>query len=230
MICEAVLGVEAAAQHDGRAEQHRQRRCAKPQVWNSGAAMCVVQPSRSGIRDSSATAASSRPRRAARPWACRSCRTSGSRSARAGPGGRRSVVGARLRSGPRGCRPRSRRRRSRPGSGRSTSALVEQPGELLVVDNHGRLLAVEHLDQLRAGERGVEVEQVGAELGRRRSSRRRSRGGCGTSPRRRRPRRRPARQGAGQRVAAAVELAEGERAAARRSGRPGRESADRQRR
>ena len=33
-------------------------RCAKPQVWNSGAAMWVRHPARSGIRDSSDTAAS----------------------------------------------------------------------------------------------------------------------------------------------------------------------------
>ena len=33
-------------------------RWAKPQVWNSGAAMWQVQPRRSGIRDSSETAAS----------------------------------------------------------------------------------------------------------------------------------------------------------------------------
>jgi hypothetical protein len=32
--------------------------CAKPQVWNSGAAMCVVQPRFIGIRDISATASS----------------------------------------------------------------------------------------------------------------------------------------------------------------------------
>ena len=32
--------------------------CAKPHVWNSGAAMCTVQPWRSGIRDSSEIAAS----------------------------------------------------------------------------------------------------------------------------------------------------------------------------
>ena len=36
----------------------------------------------------------------------------------------------------------------------------------VVVDHDGGVLPLEHVDQLRAGERGVEVEQVGAELGR----------------------------------------------------------------
>ena len=44
--------------------------------------------------------------------------------------------------------------------------LLEHRGELLVVDHDGRLLALEHVDQLGAGEGGVQVQQVGAELGR----------------------------------------------------------------
>ena len=43
--------------------------------------------------------------------------------------------------------------------------LVEQARELLVVDHRARALALQHLDQLRSGERGVEVEDVGAQLG-----------------------------------------------------------------
>ncbi len=43
--------------------------------------------------------------------------------------------------------------------------LPDEVGELLVVDEHGGLVASEHLDQLRAGEGGVEVERVGPQLG-----------------------------------------------------------------
>ncbi len=43
--------------------------------------------------------------------------------------------------------------------------LLEELGELLVVDDRARRLALEHVDQLRTGEGGVEVEDVGAELG-----------------------------------------------------------------
>ena len=42
---------------------------------------------------------------------------------------------------------------------------LEERGELLVVDDDGRRLALEHVGQLRAGEGGVEVDDVGAELG-----------------------------------------------------------------
>ena len=43
--------------------------------------------------------------------------------------------------------------------------LPEQVGELLVVDDERGLLALEHVDELRTGERGVQVEHVGAQLG-----------------------------------------------------------------
>ena len=46
----------------------------------------------------------------------------------------------------------------------SLAGLAEQLGELLVVDQRRRLLALDHADQLRARERGVHVEAVGAEL------------------------------------------------------------------
>ena len=61
----------------------------------------------------------------------------------------------------RGGDPRSS---TQPRSRASTSASCEQAGELLVVDDDPRPLAIEDVDQLRAGERRVEQEDVGAAL------------------------------------------------------------------
>ena len=49
--------------------------------------------------------------------------------------------------------------------GHVDAGLVDQLGELVVVDDRRRLLALAHLTELRSGERGVQVEDVGAELG-----------------------------------------------------------------
>ena len=139
--------------------------CAKPHVWNSGAAMCTVQPWRSGIRESSEIAASMpaslrgapfgvpvvpEVRMMIRVW------WSGT------PGS--GVVGLALDQGVEGVVVGVLVGvRQHPGV---DVRLLEHPGELLVVDHDGRVLPLEHVDQLRAGERGVEVDQVGAELGR----------------------------------------------------------------
>ena len=88
----------------------------------------------------------------------------------------------------------------------------EQPGELLVVDDGLRLLAGQHVGQLRAGERGVEVEHVGSELG---DCRTRVDEPAVVAAHHRHPvtlADAPGPEGAGKGVAAAVELAEGQRA------------------
>ncbi len=88
----------------------------------------------------------------------------------------------------------------------------EQPGELLVVDDGLRLLAGQHVGQLRAGERGVEVEHVGAELG---DCRTRVDEPAVVAAHHRHPvtlADAPGPEGAGEGVAATVELAEGQRA------------------
>ena len=139
--------------------------CAKPQVWNSGAAMCTRQPYLSGIRESSEIAASMPA------------------SLRGAPFGVPVVPEVRMmiRLWPPGTGSGlSSRSASISESRVSTSrlavdprqhpllhlGLLEQAGELLVVDHDRGLLALEDVDQLRAGEGGVEVDQVRAELGR----------------------------------------------------------------
>ena len=189
-------------------------RCAKPQVWNSGAAMWVRQPCRSGIRDSSATAASMPASLRGAPFgvpvvpevrmtmrACRSRRRRGRRRGtpaisgleRVGALGRLASVQA-----------RSRCSTSAPASSSvNSSSWITTP----------RLLALEHVDELRAGEGGVEVEDVGAELGDGDAWRRRSRGGCGTSPRPQSPSPTPRSRSAWARaLLRAVQLAVGQRA------------------
>ena len=139
-------------------------RWAKPQVWNSGAAMWVRQPvaqrhprqQRDRRVDAGLVARAPlgvpvvpEVRITIRAWRSGGLRGRlvGRRDQRLeGPG---VVVVESVHAS-----TRSRRRR-----------LGEQAGELLVVDHHGGLLALEHVDQLRSGEGGVEVEQVGAELG-----------------------------------------------------------------
>ena len=145
-----------------------------------------------------------------------------------GAGGQDHDAGVPLRAGPgrrRGSRaisdsrvsdssPASPARRPRPRRcGRRRRALASRSaGELLVVDDDPGPLALEHVDQLRAGEGGVEVEQVGAELGDRDGGvdeaavvAAHDRDGVALAD--------PALgQRAGQRVAAPVHLAEGQRA------------------
>ena len=133
-------------------------------MWNSGAAMWVRQPARSGIRDSSDTAASMPASLRGAPLGVPVVPEV--RITIAGVAGGRlqvalvvrrhqlleGVLGARVTLGPR------------------QHAVVEvgarqQAGELLVVDHQSRRLALEHVDELGAGEGGVEVEDVGAQLG-----------------------------------------------------------------
>ena len=138
---------------------------AKPQEWNSGAAMWVVWRALSGIFDKSDTAGSS-------DWG----------EPRDAPLGVPVVPLVRMMARPRG---RAARRLvvARldqlvqvwivglllvvPGDEALAplARVVEQAGELLVVDDPGRLLALDDLGQLRRREGGVEVERVRAQLG-----------------------------------------------------------------
>ena len=132
-------------------------------MWNSGAAMWVRQPWRSGIRESSDTAASMPASLRGAPLGVpvvpevritiRACRLGRLQVVVRVPGDQRlEGVLADVAVG--------------PGDDPVLDVRVgEQLGELLVVDHGGRPLALEDVDELGAGERGVEVEQVGAELG-----------------------------------------------------------------
>ena len=142
---------------------------AKPQEWNSGAAMNVVCARFSGILDSSDTAGSSDCGCAAAapfgvpvvPEVRITARPARARAAPAGSGRRagdqlveRGVVGVLgVVPGDEALAP--------------LAGVLEQLGELLVVDDRHRLLALDDLRELRAGEGGVQVERVGAELGER---------------------------------------------------------------
>ena len=84
-------------------------------------------------------------------------------------------------------------RRRRPSRGPRTSmpAPASSPVNSSSWITTLRALALEHVDQLRAGEGGVEAAGCRRRAWRWRRRRRRSRGGCGTSPRRCRPRATP---------------------------------------
>ncbi len=149
-------------------------KCAKPQAWNSGAAIIVTSPVVQRDLREQRRRRLERRRRLARRALRRAGRARGEdhRAARLARRHRR-------RTGRRGairCSSessiRSRRRRRRPPAQatkrlRPSAASATQVGELLVVDDRARLLALDHLGDLRAGERGVEVQAVGAELGQR---------------------------------------------------------------
>ena len=129
-------------------------RCAKPQVWKSGAAMCVRHPARSGIRESSETAASMPASLRGAPLGVpvvpevritmRAWRSGGCRSPSSYADTSCSSV-----SGPSGPPSPSVQASTR----RSTWASGEQAGELLVVHDQAGRLALEHVDQLRARRR-----------------------------------------------------------------------------
>ena len=140
--------------------------CAKPQEWNSGAAIIVV--SRALQRDP----VQQRGDRVHRLG----LRAAGAlrRAGRAGGEDRRL---ARLlrRAQVRRCRRPRRGPRALvagllvglvPGDValELDVGLAQQVGELLVVDERGGVLALEHVGQLRLGERRVEEQGVGAEL------------------------------------------------------------------
>ena len=139
-------------------------KCAQPQVWNSGAATCERQPDFSGSRDSSAVAASMPASLRGAPFGVpvvpevrmmmRLCLAGAAWSA----GEPCSISDSSVTASSAG--------RVDPAQHPVTGVgLVDQPGELLVVHDDLGALAVEDVDELRAGERGVQVEDVGAELG-----------------------------------------------------------------
>ena len=141
-------------------------RCARPQEWNSGAAISVRSRARSGIFASSPAIGSSDS-----GWLAVGALRRAGRAAREdherGPcaSAARRRCGRRRRSAPRASgragvavRPR-RAKRLRP-----SQRARQQRGELLVVDDRRGPLALADLGDLRPGEGGVEKQRVGAEL------------------------------------------------------------------
>ena len=141
-------------------------KCAKPQEWNIGAASIVCSRARSGIMLNSAAAGSSDS--GWRRWAPLGLPVVPLVRMTTRPfwdGGSRSVVSpSRMRSSRRGSSaglvgvvPRDEPRAA-------PARVVDEVLELGVVDDRRRLLALGDLGDLRPGERGVEVQGVGAEL------------------------------------------------------------------
>ncbi len=131
-------------------------KCARPQEWNIGAAIIVRSRARSGIMSSRAAAGSSddgwcRPAPFGVPVVPLVRMTT--RPGRSG-GVSGGVVLAR--------RDVLRHVAVHPGRG-----LRDELGELRVVDHRRRGLLAAHLRDLRPGEGGVQVQHVGAGLGRR---------------------------------------------------------------
>ena len=141
-------------------------KCAKPQAWNSGAAIIVFSRAFSGMRDEQRRDRVERLRLAARGALRRAGGAGGEDDRLARLLGRddvggvaaldqlleRRVLGLGLRLG-----PRDVALAPVPGVG-------QHLGELLVVDDRLRLLAVGDVGQLRAGERRVEEQRVRPEL------------------------------------------------------------------
>ena len=145
-------------------------KCAKPQEWNSGAAIIVRLAARAaGSSRTAPRAGSSAVGLAALGALRRAGRARGeddeaARARRAARGRRRAAAAIsslerRRRRSPSVLAPRRRSAAAAP------PALGEQLGELLVVDQRRGLLALHHVGELRAGEGGVQVERDGAELG-----------------------------------------------------------------
>ena len=166
---QALLRVEPAAQHDRRAEQHREREVREaPGVEQRGGDVgrpAAAQRHPRQQRDRGVDAGLVARRALGRAGRARGEDDDPARASRGhGRVGVRSAALDQLLEGRDVASGRRRSRRRPAGRRRRTSG--EQLGELVVVDEHGGPLAVEDLDELGACERGVEVEQVGAELGR----------------------------------------------------------------
>ncbi len=144
-------------------------RWAKPQVWNSGAAMWVRQPYFRGIEESSDTAASRPASLRGAPFGVpvvpevrmmiRPCRSGGVRSRESWD----SISDSSVATSPGA--PAAPSSSVQPITRDGHVGVGDQSGELLVVDDHLGLVALEHLDELGAGEGRVEVDRVGAQLG-----------------------------------------------------------------
>ena len=210
----AVLRVERAAQHHGRAEQHASAKCAQPQVWNIGAAMWVDHRVFSGSRDSRDTAASIRPRSAARPWGARvpEVRIATAPRARASAG--RSSSCRRPRLDVSIGRPEGRvTSRSTPITRAARSVGSNASTRSANSSSYTTAGASRARGRRRAGDRRRRCSgRAGPRrAARRRSWPRRSTGGCGTSPPPSRPHRHRARtERAGHGVAAPLDLVEGQ--------------------
>ena len=138
-------------------------KCARPQEWNIGAAIIVRSRARSGIMSSSAAAGSSELGLLAPGALRRAGRAAGEDDDAAGPVGRRRAAPPRESSCSgmssamyaRACQARARLGDAAPRTPRRRRS-------------RGPLLALADLGDLRAGERGVEVQRVRARLRRRR--------------------------------------------------------------
>ncbi len=114
-------------------------RCAKPQVWKSGAAMCVRQPARSGIRESRETAAPMPGSLRGAPFGVpvvpevritmRACRTGGWRSPSSYADTSRSSVSGPLGPGSASVHPSTRRStRAPPSTAPNSSSWITMLG------------------------------------------------------------------------------------------------------
>ena len=165
-VSQAALGVELPPEHDGGAEQHRQRevRPAPGVEQRRGDVRAPARPQRQP-RQQGGRRPRCRPRCAGAPLGVpvvpevrmmiRLCFSGAVRL------GGRALRDQRLEGAPR----RRSGRRPRPSDPLARVGLVEELGELLVVHDDLRLLALQHVDELGTGEGGVQVEDVGAELG-----------------------------------------------------------------